>query len=340
MPLKNGELSEDLPLSWSRTRKNQPHLYRQHLLKSKAEWLSIAELPEDAAFFDIIHNLKKDSNKKFVLRGCGEELSYALQQQGFEIVPVGVEAVIDLQKNMRRKKSLHKLLRYSLKYGSCEKIAYSKENVQKLNTLMQQTRHAEKPQLFHLFNTSFTNDMEGFIWKSRSGEWLAAITISRINKIKVQAELLLRKEDAINGSMEALIYSVANDLAKKGYRSWSLGEVPFIFDNPRHLPIKSRLFVAAGRRFRFAYDAQNLFSFKNKFSPKWTAVYLCGYPRISYISLVELAIKSNYLNLIKTQFFRLLGQKIPATGLIKKIFAGSRIKQFKINHTPHRTIGI
>ena len=169
-----------------------------------------------------------------------------------------------------------------------------------------------------MFIDTFNTFTECFIAENKTG-WNAAITFSRVNPYKVQAELLVRNASAASGTMEALLEHVIKYLKEKGYLFFSLGEVPFELKKPREQSIKSRLLCRVGQSMHFAYNSATLFKFKDKFSPDWQPVYLCGYPKISLLSLIEIGIRTNYLKLIISQLY------IYNKKLVKKILTGGRI---------------
>ena len=210
---------------------------------------------------------------------------------------------------MEQKKSLKKLIYRGLRHGTCRKMELNKYNISKLEDLKSLTRHSKKPQLTHLFNNRFTTFTDCYAFVSNTGDWLAAITVSRVNQSKVQAELLLRKKDAPAGIMEALIFKTAQFLSEQNYNFFSLGEVPFIIKSGQEVTYKTHLLSYTGRKFRFAYDPEKLYRFKNKFNPTWKTVYLCGYPKITLPGLLEMAYKSNYVKLIFVQLIKNLGIK-------------------------------
>ena len=126
------------------------------------------------------------------------------------------------------------------------------------------------------------------------------------DQYKKQAELLLRKPSAASGTMEALIKEVSDYLKDRNYLYFSLGEVPFMKNPGEQLPPKSLLMYKTGQFARFAYNSHSLYKFKNKFSPEWQSVYLCGYPKISLLTLIEMGIRSNYIKLIFSQLPKLI----------------------------------
>ena len=85
----------------------------------------------------------------------------------------------------------------------------------------------KEPQLKYLFNDEFEPFNRLFVIKNESDIWYGAFMISHKEKNYAQTELILRRKHAPVGVMEALIYSIFNNLKKEGYEYWSLGGVPF-----------------------------------------------------------------------------------------------------------------
>ncbi len=319
MKNKNDSISLDLPLSWVRSKRKSLKKNTFRFKTSNLDWVSLAEVPEEKHFQQILCELQKTSARGLLIRGCTTQIANQLKLNKFDILPIGQEAVLNLTKKLDAKKSIKELIRRGKKYGSYNQIKLTDENILKLACFKKESRHGHKPQLKHLFIDEFTKNTQAFVWENFSGEWQAVITISKVNDQKMQTELLLRKKRAPIGTMEALIFEVSEYLKKAGYKDWSLGEVPFILSKENRLFSRSYFLAWLGRKLRFAYNAESLYNFKNKFSPTWQPVYLCGYPKISVLSLLELSFRSNYLRLVLSRIFR--------RDLIKKKFTGSRINQ-------------
>jgi len=301
MLIKLNALALDLPLSWTRSKKNTINKKSFSFKTNRIHWISMAEIPETVHFIDVIDGLKETHPKGIILRGCSPAIASELRKRDFEILPIGQEAIIDLNKAVFNTRALRQSARSGNRYNSIRKVELNSENLEKLNQLKKQSRHGKKPQLKHLFIDTFNPNTNCFIAEDHKG-WNAAITFSHVNHYKVQAELLLRKNSAVSGTMEALIEQVYNYLKQNGYLYFSLGEVPFEIQELKETPIKSRYLSRIGRSLQFAYNSATLYKFKNKFSPVWQPVYLCGYPKISLFSLIEMGIRTNYLRLILSQF--------------------------------------
>jgi glycosyltransferase 2 family protein len=300
---KQQAMSLDLPLSWTRSRVKSIHKKSFLFKTNQIRWISLAEIPDDQNFKQAISRFKERYPKGILLRGCSEIIADELQKRDFEIIPIGQEAVLDLNKATFDNRSLRQSARSGNRHNSIRKIDLNSENREKLNRLKGESRHGKKPQLKHLFIDSFTSCTECFIAENDKG-WNAAITFSRVSPLKVQAELLLRKNSAAPGTMEALIEQVLIYLRNNGYLYFSLGEVPFELNKTARLSIKSRYLCKVGKAMHFAYNSHTLYRFKDKFSPVWRPVYLCGFPKISLLTLIEMGIRTNYLSLIISQLLR------------------------------------
>jgi len=291
--------TNDLPLSWERVNCTQPHFLTIPLRKNKTNWFSLAEIPESWDFKPALKEMKIISPGGIVIRGCSKEISNFVCAHQFQCIQIAVEAVLNLHGNHFNKKSLRLLIKRGLRHGSVREIEYNKENHDKILSLKQQSPHGSKPQLRYLFRTEFEANTRCFVFETLSKSWLAAITISKINFEKYQTEMLVRVFNAPVGIMEALIHSIFRQLQEEKYRYWSLGEVPFTGINSQHgVSIKEKIIKYGAPLFTYAYNYKTLYTFKNKFNPVWQEIYLCGYPSITYRTLWNIFIKSNFLKLI------------------------------------------
>ncbi len=117
-----------------------------------------------------------------------------------------------------------------------------------------------------------------FIFETVEQKWLGAITLSTPAANYVHTELLLRHREAPVGVMEAIVTTKTHQLALEGVKHLSLGTVTplpaveseTIFAAHRHpneLWTRSQLVLQLGRALKFAYNAEGLWRFKDKFSP-------------------------------------------------------------------------
>ncbi len=288
---------ETLPAGWKISDIRRPHFRMVRLGWNRVHWFCLAELPEDETLEELLQLLRSRSPRGFVIRGCNADLAEKLNGYKFQKVFIGKEAVLDLQAAHFEKKSLRELVRRGQRKGTVREIPFSPFAQARINELRQASPHGTKLQLRHLFRTTFEDDDRCFVFEMPDKTWKAAITLSRSASNTIQTELLVRHRTAAPGSMETLIAHIFFELKKEGFRYWSLGEVPFTNPPRRQQHVKDRVVFWVGKLFNYAYNARGLYHFKNKFSPLWKDVYLCGYPHVSFYSLWGLFQKSNFSRL-------------------------------------------
>ncbi len=287
-----------LPLSWTFIPKGKIHARFVSLFH--LQWLSLAQIPQEMDSGKWFNTLLADRDSGLLIRGCNTGLRESLRRHGFTSLYVGQEAVLDLQQNGFNKKSLRLLVDRGKKHGRTAEIPFTKTNIQRIEALKLQTRYGRLPQLHHLFENTFEAHTRCFVFESQTGEWLAALSVSQRGNRIWQTELLLRRKNAPNGVMEALIRDVFTRLKKEGNYSWSLGEVPFLKPDFRINRIEEFL-IKTGQRLHFAYNSQGLFRFKNKFNPQWKPVYICANRNIGFFVLGLLFLKTNFFRLVFAQ---------------------------------------
>lgn len=231
------------------------------------------------------------------ISSCGKELVTFFVNNNFEVIKVGKEAILELNKNHFEKKSLMELVKAGLKHGKVEEIPYSLENAFLLEDFKNECAHGSEPQLKHFFTDNFSPDSRLFVFKDKLNQWQGGITISVKKDGKVNTELILRRKKSPRGTMEALVYSIFRTLISEGEKTWSLGEAPYVVYNSK---IFSKEFFInfTGRRLRFAYNYLGLYNFKNKFNPNWADVYVCCKPRLTFSTLIKISWQSNMIKLI------------------------------------------
>ncbi len=244
-------------------------------------------------------------HKKIFITSCNKEMASSLKQKKFDALRFGKEAILDLEEEHFRKKSLRDVIRAGSRHGVIEEISFSEGTKQRLEKFKMECTHGNKPQIKYFFNDTFKVNNRLFIYR-RNNEWLAAILVSQLDETFVRSELLLRIKTAPNGVMDALIFSVFNKLKEEGFKYWSLGDVPFII-NPSHKISREYLVNFLGRRLKFAYNYSGLFKFKNKFNPIWSDVYICSKSKLNLSTFLFLTSKSNLTKLVLSGVLSLLG---------------------------------
>jgi len=290
-----------LPFSFCRYDEDKPILFLIDLSK-KTKWLTFARLPYGYDHTKLLKEYPHTFNEGILLDGCNGGIAYELSNNGYEILNTGQEAILNLQYDHFKKKSLKELIRRGNRGKQFEEIPFSIEMRDRLQKFRYECAHGKEPQLKYLFNDEFEPFNRLFVIKDDMslGEkdfWYGAFMLSNKEKNYAQTELILRRKHAPVGVMETLIYSIFNKLKEENYEYWSLGAVPFTVYEDR-IFTKEGVFNFIGRRLRFAYNYQGLYFFKNKFNPVWIDYYFCVKPKLKLSILLKVLIKTNLHKLI------------------------------------------
>jgi len=290
-----------LPFSFCRYDEDKPILFLIDLNK-KTKWLTFARLPYGYNHTELLEEYPHTFNEGILIDGCNEGIAYELSNNGYEILNTGKEAILNLQYDHFKKKSLKELIRRGNRGKQFEEIPYSIEMRDRLQKFKRECAHGKEPQLKYLFNDEFEPFNRLFVIKDdlllrEKDFWYGAFMLSNKEKNYAQTELILRRKHAPVGVMEALIYSIFNKLKEEDYEYWSLGAVPFTVYEDTFFT-KEGVFNFIGRRLRFAYNYQGLYFFKNKFNPTWLNYYYCVKPKLTLALLFKVLVKTNLLKLI------------------------------------------
>jgi hypothetical protein len=302
-----------LPLSWARTSTVDPVFNVVKLPFSASSWIPTAEIPHHYSFEQVYREQLSRLPHGFVLQSCSLPLRDYLIEQGCQVAAMGAEAVLDLP--WRGKRSVRELVRRGRRHGTVHEIELSQTHQNKLAQLLREAPSRQGAQLHYTDRPEFDASTRCFVFETAEKKWLGAITLSTIAPNYVHTELLLRHREAPVGIMEALIAAIAQQLARDGVNRLSLGNVTplpaaeseTIFAAHRHpneLWTQSQLAFRLGRALNFAYNAEGLWRFKNKFTPRWTPLYLCASPRLSWATVAGLVQVTGYVDLV---WSRLLG---------------------------------
>jgi len=296
----------DLPLSWARVDATAPRLRTLRLPLSRRTWVPCADIPEGWSFQQVFEAHLRPLPGGVILQGCNETLARYVRSQGGDAAQVGVEAA--LATDARAKASLMELAHRGRRWGEVKELFPDEVNRRKMAELWQATAHGSKPQLQCAFRTDFDEHLRGFVLVNGEGVWLGALTLSQMKPDYWHVELLLRREDAPVGVMEALILDVKARLRAEGARWLSLGTVPFVEMAdplaagscrwPWRPTCRGRAIARMGRWMRFSFDYQGLYRFKQKFGPIWRPLYLCGWPDLPWRILPDLSWTSRHLHLV------------------------------------------
>jgi lysylphosphatidylglycerol synthetase-like protein (DUF2156 family) len=267
-------------------------------LSNKKDWVTEVRVPfnlKTKDFFD--QYLKSHSARSVMFDGCSEEIKNILTEYGFNSLLVGQEAILNLNEDHFKKKSLKELIKRGQRHGSVKELEFSDQNKTLLHEFRLRSPIGRSPQLLHLFCTTFEKYTRLFVFADKDDRWLGLITISYKTEDFVQTELILRQAQNPVGIMEALIFEIFKTLKQEGKEFWSLGAVPYVVQIPFSFS-KQWLINFIGKRLRFAYNYKGLFNFKDKFMPRWIAYYICFNDNLTLLQLFELMRKTRLLSLV------------------------------------------
>ena len=266
-------------------------------LNKNTRWLTFTRLPYGYDLNRYVEELLVEQNCGMLIDGCNKKFANHLAQSGFELISIGKEALLKIQNNHFKKKSLKELIRRGLRQKFLEEIPFSTEMKKRLKNFKLDCSHGKEPQLRYLFNNGFEPFFRLFVLKDENDKWYGAFMLSNKETNFAQTELILRRKKAPVGVMEALIYSIFIKLKNEKYEYWSLGGVPFTVYEDK-LFTKEGMINFIGRRLRFAYNYEGLYFFKNKFNPIWIDYYFCIKPKLTFSVLLKVLIKTNLHKLI------------------------------------------
>lgn len=310
-----------LPLSWARTDTDEPVFNTVQLPFSSPNWIPTAEIPYQYSFEQVYREFLSQMSDGFVLQSCSLSIRDYLIQQGCQVTAMGAEAVLDLP--WRGKRSVRELARRGRRHGSVREIPLNPYHQHKLTQLIDEAPSRQGVRLQHTERAGFDASTRCFVLETLEARWLGAITLSTVAPDTVHTEMLLRRSDAPVGIMEALITAIAQQLDQEGVRHLSLGNVTPVpaaesegifaaHRHPKELWTPSQLAFKVGRAFNFAYNAEGLWRFKNKFTPRWQPSYLCGSPRLSVATVAGLIQATGYPYLVQDRLLAAWPLSMPA----------------------------
>jgi len=278
------------------------HDYRVITIQlSRIHWITFADIPYDYSLPVMYNEMKQLYPEGFIIRGCSVPMAEYLAACNCMSVKTGAEAVLDLQGAHLEHPSVAGPASRALKRGSVIEVDMHEANRLLFEAFRQETRHAGKPQLQHVFRAGPSASCRCFVFCASSGKWLAAMTLSARGEMEVHTEVMLKSHVASADIMEGLIAGMYTILRAEGIKEWSLGEVPFSnwLQSPKEeLTPLERLMVSMASLWRHAYNFDGLYRFKNKFKPEWRPVMLCSNTELSLLTLTELAMAMGFADLM------------------------------------------
>ncbi len=297
MFMGNGKSPKNpLPLSWARSANGGMQFNSVQLRFSRRRWFYAADL---SASFSLHNDCPEIFNHHapVFLRGCPADLAESLAKSGWQTLPIGSEALLNVQGNHFKKRSLRALIRRGNRWGAAREMAMDSATAKNFADLQHHSRHSSEPQLRYLFRDDFRECQRCFAFVGEKEHWLGSVLLTQNTPGYWHTEMILRARKAPVGIMEALIEHIFVTLQREKQRFLSLGEVPFYHGTPL-TDKKARLIARAGKSLKFAYNYAGLFRFKNKFAPIWQPLFLCSKSRITFPMLLDVFIQSRYAHLV------------------------------------------
>ena len=274
-----------LPLSWSQSRQiTAPHFQTVNLWPARSQWLAFADLPAGGSLSQTVSEIQAHFRQQnLVIRGCHPRFIAAMNTRyaSGEILLTGREALLDLSLPHLHKRSLKELARRGRRHGQI--LLLEQHDRPDIQAVLERVRAGYTTPLSYLYRTHLPDSERFWVLQGERQIWGLISAIPTGNGCW-HTELLIRDPEAPVGVMEALVWHVFHELQAAGERYWSLGEVPFASPVPPQ-GLKAQLIQQVGQGIDFAYSAQGLYQFKQKFRPLWRPVYLGGWPHLSWLSL-------------------------------------------------------
>jgi len=302
-----------LPLSWTRSSEIRP-VYRDIPLPfSKLRWITQAEIPHDFSAAILHEDLALTYPDGYLFRGCPPELAGFFSQADCRTLRTGYEAVLSLDGSHLETRRVRNALSRGQRHGKVAEVVMNDQNRVRLASFRNETRHAGKPQLRHVFRDKPDHTCRCFVFSDDSDNWLAAMTISVRGRKEMHTELMLKHRHAPGDIMECLVAGIFRILKSEGAGELSLGEAPFLnleADRPDCRDELELFMIRLMTQFRHAYDHEGLFRFKNKFAPLWRPVMVCSSEAPSPLMLASLAMAMGYTDLLVHESIDMLRQLI------------------------------
>ncbi len=289
----------NLPLSWT-IDFGQDEVSAIKIRKNSL-WLNGGSMKNIENFLDTIEHYSK--KKQIIIRGCDKSVTNKLKENGYHNTLFAKEAVIELSKCFPLTEKLNRRIRSLLKRGSVMEVSYSKETIHLFNEFIKTTVHSREPQLKHLFIDRLTNKTRLFVFEIIPNKWEGAILISKNSKSKMQGEQFFRKLNGMNGVMDTLVFQISEILKKEGFSEFSLGEVPFVVKDDFSYFSTTNFLRFIGSKFKFAYNYEGLYHFKDKFATRWDDVFICSNQKLKLFDIFGMVKKSNLLSLTLYKIF-------------------------------------
>jgi phosphatidylglycerol lysyltransferase len=244
---------------------------------------------------------RENGFKRWLLFPVARGEQSSLQQQGFNTLHVGSEALVKVQEfqlDGPERRNLRQTIQRAERAGSLtlNELSHT-DNFGEVKEVFQEwlDRRIRSFRMRLLVGApGFENLQERRIYACEcDGSAVAFITVTPgWNESGWGMDIMARSPQAPPGVMEWLISNVIFSLREEGVQWFSLGACPMRLMIPREAG-ESRLFrfiferlyggLLGGRLFRF----RDLARFKEKFCPEWIPIYFGASPRISMRALYD-----------------------------------------------------
>ncbi|MEO8232234.1 MAG: hypothetical protein ABI638_08120, partial [Ignavibacteriota bacterium] len=145
----------------------------------KKDWITGVRLPFNLATKDFFYNyLESNPQRSLIFDGCTEDIKNLLKEYDFSSLLVEQEAILNLDSDHFKKKSLKELVKRGLRNGQVKELKISDQNISLFVEFKLQSSIAKLPKLQHLFCTTLENYTRLFVFLDHNDEWLGLITIS------------------------------------------------------------------------------------------------------------------------------------------------------------------
>lgn len=262
-------------------------------------WIDRVDLPFSSSLPDFLKSLNQRFPEGWCTRGCSFSLREELKLPEHSYFCLGAHALLFL--SQPQTKHVQSLARRGARTLEVREILETATTKRFARELLNHTSYSEKPQLRLLFRSPPGESERSFCAISKgNGQALGLVSLTQFAPDGWHAEVLLRSRQAPQGTMELLLSSVSEQLAKEGAKRLSLGEVPFLEIEASYRSnskLQKLLSVAAPRLLYPSYNYRGLQRFKAKFHPQWEPLYWIASKRFRTRDVLSIGYQSGCFHL-------------------------------------------
>lgn len=203
---------------------------------------------------------------------------------GFRLLKLGEEAKVDLselttegKKGRNNRSTLNKMATEQCTFEVLEP-PLSNETFQRLKQVSDEWLNGRKEMGFSIgvFDEEYLNRNKVFVIRDKNGDIVAfSNLIEVLNTSGIAIDLMRHKRDSINGIMDILFVSIMIWAKQEGYEYFNIGISPL--SNLGEKPYSDGYEKLLNLAYKFGnkiYSFKGLRSYKEKFRPNWSNVYL------------------------------------------------------------------